>query len=756
MATTNFDLAPPAKTVDGLVAVPIDIQHIAATLTFDGAASSGTADATIDFVVGPTGGNPIFDLRQTIGAAWLDGTPIAPSKLAHHDFGGGPNAELRILESSLAAGSAHTLRITYALGPPQASTAGSYQPAIAWTAGPRLAFNFGFTDLGAGRYLEAWIPANLIFDQFDADFELQVLNTPVAHTVITNGSVTPLGSNHWSVHLPSRFTALSPLLEVRATDTLMSMSDTAPLPSTGTVTVETWKLAASAVDLGAQIANLKAWLAADESAVGPYVHGNRFVAFLNVGGMEYDGGTTSSPGSLRHETFHSWFGRGAKPASQADGWWDEAWDVYNDLGASGALPFDFSAAPVELSSRNPWVRVTPSTAYSSGERLFEGVAALVGVASLKSHMSAFYKEHTARPATTTDLETLLVRRTGERTLVDAFHRFVYGFPDPSPPPDLWIRDDPGDPGGNLWAGRFWDSPDLWIRNADDGGTTHQAPEHGQDNWFYARVRNRSATATARHFVAAFNVKPFLGTEFVYPGDFLPCIAAVAGFELGPGQSRVLKARWPAALVPPAGTHACWLASVLTRGDPPGTGLHVWEHNNLAQKNLAIVDLAPDDWTILPLVLNRLGVRTRGRTFELVRATGAEKLHATLLHPTGAPFEGVSRPVRPEPVPDELAPVDGTLDCGGVAVDGADASVPASARIARRFENAAEVEFKQGRVAQIPLTLEPRGQLVVGLRLRVPKEARPGSTFTLDLLERERESGRVVGGVAVQVRVKPRR
>lgn len=35
---------------------------------------------------------------------------------------------------------------------------------LLWSNGPRLAFNFGFTDLGAGRYLEAWVPANLIFD----------------------------------------------------------------------------------------------------------------------------------------------------------------------------------------------------------------------------------------------------------------------------------------------------------------------------------------------------------------------------------------------------------------------------------------------------------------------------------------------------------------------------------------------------------------------------------------------------------------
>ena len=64
--TANFHLAPPPKTVDGLAAVPIDIQTIDAVFIFDGAASAASADATITYTVGPTAGNPIFDLRQEI------------------------------------------------------------------------------------------------------------------------------------------------------------------------------------------------------------------------------------------------------------------------------------------------------------------------------------------------------------------------------------------------------------------------------------------------------------------------------------------------------------------------------------------------------------------------------------------------------------------------------------------------------------------------------------------------------------------
>jgi hypothetical protein len=53
MHRTNFDLAPPVITVDDLVAVPIDIQRIAASLSFDGATASGNGDASLEFVMGP-------------------------------------------------------------------------------------------------------------------------------------------------------------------------------------------------------------------------------------------------------------------------------------------------------------------------------------------------------------------------------------------------------------------------------------------------------------------------------------------------------------------------------------------------------------------------------------------------------------------------------------------------------------------------------------------------------------------------------
>lgn len=738
---TNFDLAPPPVSFDGKTAVPIDISTIDAHLIFDGATSTASGDATLTFVVGSAAGRPMFDVRQTITGVWLDGAALAVGQVLTRDLGGGPGAELRVLDVPLAAGSSHTLRITYTLGLPASPPGGSYAPGLAWSAGPRLVFNVGFTDLAAARYLEAWVPANLIWDQYAVNLELQVTGTAVAHRVITNGTITAVATNHWRVAFPDRVTALSTLVEVRASDTLSSSSTTVTLPVSGRViTIEAFKLASNTtLSLATVLANLSVWLVENESHAGPYLHANRFVAFMIQGGMEYEGGCTSGQGSLRHETFHSWWGRGVKPASQADGWWDEAWNVYHDNGGTGTQPFDFTESPVTLSTRNAYSRVTPSAAYSSGERFFEGVAALTSPASLTGWMGEFYRQHLDRPVSTLDLEAHLVARAGQPDLVDAFHRWIYGFPDPSPAPDLWLRDDPAHTGTEAWAGRFWDSPDLWIRHADDAGTVHQAPIAGRDNWFHARIRNRG-TGAARHFVVTFQVKQFAGVQFTWPADFLPAIAAAGGFDLAPGADRIVRARWPAALVPPAGTHACWLAAVLARSDRPVGGAHVWEHGNLAQKNLTVVKVKRGKSLVLPFVLRGLKLNDE-RVVELVRPPSLAHIGAALVPRASAP------PPAPPDVGDALEHGqfasrrrrDEVLDADdGVALaDGG-------------FEIDKAKLFPPGPVARLPVRL-PMGPAMLGLLLRVGADTPPGSHGTIDLILRD-AAGKASGGLAIELMV----
>jgi hypothetical protein len=554
----NFHLAPPAKTVDGLLAVPIDIESIVAVFTFDGSTETASADATITYTVGPTAGNPIFDLRQVITKAWLDSGLFPIAQLAHHNFGAGPFTDLRVIEAVQAVGSVHTLRVQYDLALPNSQLGGSYLPALEWSAGPKLRFVFGLSDLNRARYAEAWLPANLVFDQYSISLDIQIINTTAAHSVITNGVVTNQGLNHWQISFPARSSSVSPLLEVRAADTLAQQTDTVLLPVSGkTVTIEAWKPTSSMVSMTAQINNIKTLLADNENDYGAHLHDDRFVAFFNgTGGMEYEGGTTTSTGALLHETFHSWFARGVKPASQADGWWDEGFTTFHDDGADDVIPFDFSDPPVLLCSRDPWQRHTPSNAYTDGSNFWKGMASLLGVSNLNVLMGDLYDTHKGNPVSTQMIEGFLLS-SGEARVVDAFHRFVYGLSDPSPAPDLWIKDDPAHGGADQWEGAFWDSPDLWVRNADDGGTDHQSPEYGQDNWFHARVRNKAGAGEAEHFVVTFHSRGFASTQFVYPADFLPCITAKAEFALAPNDTRIVKAPWPRELVPPqVHTPAC--------------------------------------------------------------------------------------------------------------------------------------------------------------------------------------------------------
>jgi hypothetical protein len=571
--TANFELAPPPKPVNRLLAVPIDIDSVDASLVFDGAAQRAWADATITYTVGPTAGSPIFDLRQEITRAWVDSVPLPVTQLDHHDFGTEPFTDLRVVQPMQGAGSVHTLRVQYDLARPNSQLGGNYPPEIEWT-GPRLRFVFGLSDLNRARYAEAWLPANLLFDQYRISLDIELLGAATPHSVITNAVVTDLGTNHWKLDFQERSSAASPLLEIRPTDTLAWESDTVSLPVSGkTVTIEAWRPTSSTAHLTTELDRIKSFLIDIETDYGPYLHGSKFVAFFNGigGGMEYDGGTTTVPEALLHETFHSWFARGVRPSSQADGWWDEGFTVFYVDGADDAVPFDFSATPVLLCSRDPWQRHTPRNAYQQGSTFWKGMVSLLGVGTLNALMADLYKTYMGNPASTQMIEEFLVRRGGHAQTVDAFHRFVYGLPDPSPAPDLRLD------GGT----------DLWIRHADDGGTAHQAPQHGRDNWFHARVRNQAEAGDGRHFVVTFRTGGSVGTDFVYPDDFLPPTAAAAGFDLGPGDSRIVKALWPRALVPPAGSHTSLLAAVITRGAHPVVGVHVWDDVKLAQKDLAI-------------------------------------------------------------------------------------------------------------------------------------------------------------------------
>jgi hypothetical protein len=760
LMATNFHLAPPATMNGGGMCVPIDISHIEASMVFDLSNHTAKGDAVIKYLTGNVSGWPIFDLRQSITEIFEDDQVVATplNKIFTADFGGGANAGMKVLKQSLPANSAHKLRLKYNIGLPNASTAGSYQPHVDFI-GNRLNFNFGFTDLGAGRYLESFVPANLVYDQYSIELNIRLINSTVAHSVITNGSVTNQGFNNWKISFPATSTALSTLLEIRPADTLTVQSDTVLLPISGqTVTISAWKLATSPVNLATQLAAIKSHLIANENNFGHYTHGNRFTAFMNTGGMEYDGATTTSPGSLSHEVFHSWWARGIKPSSQPDAWWDEAWTTYyNDGGGNLSVPFNFSNAPVELCPQNPWIRITASTAYTEGNKFWKGISALIGNATLKSLMKSFYAKYRGTLVSTPQIESYLLAKSGNATIVDAFHKFIYGFGDPGGTPNIWLREDDADlSGNNLFTGRFWNSPDVWVRNRDDNGLTHQSPEFGQDNWIYARVRNKSTVQTIKHFAVAFNVKQFAGTQFTYPDDFLPCLDVAVGFNLLPGSSQIVKIRLKKKDVLPANSHACIVVAALTRGDATVSGCHVWESNNLAQKNVTIVDVKPNGFVLIPFVVaNNLQITTTKFKLQLIRPTLFPKIDVSILHNSKIFSNFSSRQLSTDFLSDAVPP--SLEEIPHVHKIAPDLSVRTdmSAKIEIDFPDTTyEMLFAPGNISTLGFPLKKNDSLLVYLKIQLPAAIVSDKPLLFDLVQTTADSKKIVGGITVQLNVVP--
>ena len=396
----------------------IDVSSLDAAIRFDVARRVASATATMQFRV--LDDRPAaFDLRQDIGEASLDGIAIDPGTLAPQDLGGGDGAEMRVIDAAVPPGPTHELTLHYELATPRANEA----LPVGWD-GPVL-FDLWMSDLHPGRYLEMWLPANLCHDRFSLTLDVEIVGTDRGFQLLHNGS-----ADGTTVRYPRIFTSLSPMLMVVDADELVT-ADQRMSPNMG---VTLTALRTTDVDLPALTAETVGWIEGNVRTYGNFIHGDGFTGHIwdSTRGMEYDGATTASVGALEHEVFHSWFGRGVKPASQNDGWIDEAYTTWST--ASGRYEGERFAVverslddpPVTLCPGHPWQRATPTDSYREGARLFAGIAHLAGGAEqLEQSMARFYADYAGRLVTTQQLEDHLATTVGDG-VKPLFTRYVYG------------------------------------------------------------------------------------------------------------------------------------------------------------------------------------------------------------------------------------------------------------------------------------------------------------------------------------------
>jgi hypothetical protein len=346
--------------------VPIDILDLDASIEFDLANASAHAEATLTFQLGPSAGQPILDLRQSHTSLILDGQPIDAALLARHDFGKGMDSGFAILAIELEPCTIHELQLGYAVALPQAPNAGG----LAYGQAPaRLWFDLFSSDLNPGRYLEAWLPANMPWDRHALHIGVSLVGAGFEHTLLSNAEVESLDVNTWQLEFADTTTAMAPMIVIKPSEELTLAAGVHLAANGQDIEYEVWTDDSLATPPASYAASLVAWLDEFVLSTGDYPH-PRVTAYLyqTNRSMEYAGGTTSSPAAFEHELFHSWWARGLEPATYADGWIDEAWTMFNTTPNIELVPvaLDWTAAPVQLYDPHPFARDTPDASYSSG------------------------------------------------------------------------------------------------------------------------------------------------------------------------------------------------------------------------------------------------------------------------------------------------------------------------------------------------------------------------------------------------------
>ncbi len=211
--------------------------------------------------------------------------------------------------------------------------------------------------------------------------------------------------------------------------------------------------------------------------------------------------------------------------------------------------------------------------------------------------------------------------------------------------DLYMQDQTTDSGiePNPYTLDYYTSPDIWVRNANDGGTIHQNPEAGQTNYVYVKVRNRGYSASAasgnrlKLYWAAASAGlswtyPWTGATYLCSGNSVPVGGQIGSTQTIPALSTGGFTTMVFAWNPPKPTdypcftdaaHFCLLARIETStASPYGMAFtettdlngNVRNNNNIVWKNVTVVNLLPDMLSVRSSILIT-GAKLLHRSFQ---------------------------------------------------------------------------------------------------------------------------------------------
>jgi len=321
--------------------------------------------------------------------------------------------------------------------------------------------------------------------------------------------------------------------------------------------------------------------------------------------------------------------------------------------------------------------------------------------------------------------------------------------------DLYIKDSDDDDGAepNPTTDNMWTSPDIWIRNNNDNGLMHQNPEYrtnGNPNYINVRVINKSCVASTGTEILTVNWAK-ANTALAWPQNWdgsltngtHPLGGALSNVSIPiipAGGEAIVKIPW---VVPNPDNysdndnpwHFCLLSRINATDDPltspltSNPNVMVRNNNNLAWKNLTVVDLVADRTSAMVMIANPSNT-PKTYYLELQKATneGGKAIY-------------------------EEAEV--TLKMDDVIYDAWERGGKQAQLIASKHEEKSKL-VKGDNVILDNIMFEPneRGLLTLDFNF-LTKELTDKTEFTYHIVQKDANTGEVIGGETFLIKKKSR-
>ena len=403
---------PPSFAHQGAKAVFVDFEEAVYDITYDLNLKSAEVIARFRMQV-PEPGYPVFDVVEEPTVIKIDGIYAGAS------ITNTPSQEtkLRVINRILRIGT-YQLEVRCPLRNLTEFSADGVKSA------------FWVSDLEDRTYLERYLPVNLEYDKMKITFNIKFKGSTNKQHVFANGLVTWPTDEDVKIVYPAYFSMNSLYFHTTPVGSVELLESSFKSRNGKDVPVQVYAAKSPTAlqtieDLKEQAQNVLNELERD---FGPFPHAsltiyNANLTSMGLGGMEYAGATVTDRGSLSHELFHSYFGRGFVPANGNAGWIDEALASWRDYNYYRMVSLNGSSA---MAAHPIYTRKTDTAAYGFGPRFMAFLDhKLSSKGGLKPFMAKLLEKKLFEPMTTEDfireLETYF-----KETLQPTFTTYVYG------------------------------------------------------------------------------------------------------------------------------------------------------------------------------------------------------------------------------------------------------------------------------------------------------------------------------------------